>query len=62
MKLFVITLFVFSILGISTSFAMDSISQGPELERKTIIKKPPHGDDGTGGNGEGGKKPILFDR
>lgn len=62
MKLFITTLFIFSILGITSSFAGDTTSQGPELERKTVIKKPPHGDDGTGGGGEGSKKPILFDR
>jgi len=53
MKLFFISLFIFSTLVATTVFSSEN-SGLQKLARKTIIKKPPHGDDGTGG-GTGGK-------
>lgn len=49
MKSIIIGLLIFSTFGTSTVFSANNLTDRAKLSKKVDIKKPPHGDDGNGG-------------
>jgi hypothetical protein len=58
MKTLLIALFLITVVSAPSAFS----GEASPKSTTSIDKKPPHGDDGTGGNGGGGTLPLILDR
>lgn len=58
MKTLLIALFLITVVSAPSAFSGETSPKNTT----SVDKKPPHGDDGTGGGNGGGVLPIIIDR